>query len=231
MEDQGSLVGRGEQAVRGLFRSGERPLDVSEQLASEQFLVEGGAVLGDERSFRSSALGMDGCGGHVFARAALAGDKHRHIGGSHFFDEKADLVGGSGVADELGRRLAPFGFGVAQESVLPLQPDPLVGVLDDHLHPVQGERFGQVVVGADPHGLHGRLDVSVAGDHDHGHVGQGLLEVDQQVHAAHVRELDVKDDDVERMVPYPGQGFRCGAGRGDLAAGSLELLFEEFADA
>ncbi len=61
--------------------------------------------------------------------------------------------------------------------VLFTQLPPLEGFLDQLLQFLQRKRLGQVVVGAQFHGLHGRLDGALARQHDEFAFRRGLLEL------------------------------------------------------
>lgn len=77
---------------------------------------------------------------------------------------------------------------VGARDVLPDEPE----------HVVHIERFAEVVVRAEPDGLAGRRQVSVAGEHDDGRVSVDLADEAQSLDPGHAGHLDVADDDIRR---------------------------------
>ena len=66
-----------------------------------------------------------------------------------------------------------------------------------------GNGLVRIVVRAQLHGLHGRLDRALAGEHDHFALGMRQLELLQSLHTRHARHYHVQHDDVK--LPQTGQ--------------------------
>src|SRR5262245_38407147 len=101
VEEQRAAVGQLEPPLAPGDGAAEGALLVAEQLALDQAGGQGGAVDLDERLALARAGGVDGAGDQLLARARLAGDQHRGVGGG----DAADLVEyrhqGGAAADDL----------------------------------------------------------------------------------------------------------------------------------
>ena len=84
-----------------------------------------------------------------------------------------------------------------EEHVLLPELPLLERVADLHLQLVDVERLGQVVVRAEAHRLDRGVGGRKRGDHDAEDVRVDPLRRAQDVHAAHVRHLDVGDQQIE----------------------------------
>ena len=229
VEKQGRVVGERQQPLAGLVGPGERALDVAEQLAPGQLLLQRGAVLDDHLIAGQRRALVDEAGDHILARARLAGDEHRDARRRHLVDEELDVAHRLGVADE--PHPLPFAAGgAAEHGVLPGERRPLVRLFHHQVETVEVERLADEVVGPELHGLHGDVHVAVAGDHDHLHVGDGFAGADEQAQVAHVRQPQVHDDHVEPMAAQLRQGLGAVRGHVDLAAGRGQLLLQQAAD-
>ena len=83
VQEKRAAVGLLELSDLVFVRAGEDALAVAEQLALDQLLRNGGAVHLDEGLFGAQALGVDGVGHQLLARAALAVDQDAAVGGGH----------------------------------------------------------------------------------------------------------------------------------------------------
>ena len=131
---------------------------------------------------RRPAQVVDGPGDQLLARAALPLDQDREVGVGDLADAGEDLADRGALADHL-RELARGGQPVAQPAVLLAQPVVLEGLADLEPQHLQVDRLGEVVVGAQPHRLHGRLDRPVGGDHQDQRLRPAVLDVPHQVEA------------------------------------------------
>ena len=97
---------------------------------------------------------------------------------------------------------------------------------------VRAERLGDVVVGAELEAADAVRFFGARGQHDDGHAGGGLVGAQRlaDIEAAHARQHDVEDDDVDRMVADVGE--RLVAGRRDVRrpAGLLQVVGDELRD-
>ena len=84
--------------------------------------------------------------------------------------------------------------------------------------------FGQVVVRAFPHAFQGGVQVGHRGEHDDGQIRKIRFQLRQQVHAAAVRQTDVKDDQGHGMALHGLLEFHGGAG----GNGRQSLVLEKF---
>src|SRR5271166_2490076 len=135
---------------------GEGAALVAEQLAFQQALGDGRAVEGPIRRPSPGSVLVDGAGDQLLAGAALTGDQHREVprgdpanGLVHFAHGRASADDGAG---EVGVR-GCFGY-----RGWPAHPPAHLQRLIDHPPELsQVERFEEVVVGALPHRLNGRV--------------------------------------------------------------------------
>src|SRR5579883_889609 len=242
VEEQGPAIGRLKQPGARAEGAGEGALLVAEQFAFDQGGNEGAAVDGDEGAAGERSAEVDGAGDQFLAGAAFAGNEHR---GASVFEARnhaqhvLDLGGGADDAVELGLGV----HAVAQELVFLDQADLFGHATQEQAQFLQRrEGFGDVVIGAELHGLHGGLDRAVAGhDRDLG-AREHLLDLLQELQARHLRHDQVGQDHVGRLFLEPGQsglaagGFQAykaqGLPHGDAqAADALLVVNNQQADA
>ena len=102
VEKNGAALGHLELALFLRHGSGEGALLVSEQLAFQQRLGEGGAVDGDEGLGRARAEAVQGAGHQFLAGAGFAEDEHRGVLRSHARDQPEHFVNGDALAGDAG---------------------------------------------------------------------------------------------------------------------------------
>ena len=83
VEHQGAAVGCSYPARASADGAGEGPLLMTEELALEERVGNGGAVDGGERPLRAVAVLVNDVGDDFLARAALAVNEHRRLRGGH----------------------------------------------------------------------------------------------------------------------------------------------------
>ncbi len=196
----------------------EGPLLVAEQLAVDERLGQGADARGDERPRPAGAGVVQGPGDQLLARAALPLDHHGDIGVGDLGDLAEQLGHRGARADDLGQRAAAGeGQAIAQPDVLLSQPVVLERVTNLNPQRAQVHRLGDVIVGAQPHRLHGGLDRPMRRDHDQHRRRPLVLDVADQVQP---RELpghpQVLEDQVRRPPAHGLQGLERVAGRGHL---------------
>ena len=166
-----------------------------EQRAFDEFPGNCREVDRDERPLAAVRFGMDAARQHLLAGAALAGDQHRRVEPRDLLHQAHHgLHRRTGAGDELlvlrlhlrGERLDA----VAQ--VLSL-----AGVAHERPQRVVVELLGDVVVGAELHGLDGRLDVGDRRNHDHFDLVALFAHLPQQLEAADARQPHVEQHEVD----------------------------------
>ena len=170
---------------------GEGPFLVTEQLALQQGLGQGGAVHGDEGLLGPRTPVMDGPRHQLLSRPRLARYKDRRVRGRH---RASQLQGGLHLAvpcDDLAE--GEHGLGGLAESGRLVRHPPLFQ--DTPYAEAQllgiGERLQQVVNRPHPHGLHGALDRSERRQDDHRGARIVALHLFQQLQAGdpgHLRD-------------------------------------------
>jgi hypothetical protein len=157
----------------------------------------------------------------LLARAALAEEQHGRVGRGDGLDDREDLAHGARLADDALEAAGGL-EGLLERAVAGQEPAPLDGAGGDQRHALRArERPGQVVVGAEAHGLHGGRDAAVGGHHDHRQVGPGPAHALEQLQAVHLGHVQVGEDAVDAggVGPERGQGLGAAARRPDLEAG------------
>jgi hypothetical protein len=110
-----------------------------------------------------------------------------------------------GLADDLLR------FGSSpNRGELGQQAPALDRLLRSQEHAVERERLLQEVVGAEAHCPDRRLDVRVAGDHDHGDVAEAFPRRLEHGEAVAIAQPDVQEGQVEGLFDEPLQPFLAG---------------------
>jgi len=175
------VIGHLKQARLALDRASEGAALVAEQLALQEILRDGAAVDCDEGVRGAWAARVDRPRHQLLAGACLALDQHRDVGGGHALDEVQDLLHLGSLRDDAADRLEAFDLHL-EGRVLAPQPGLLRRLLDEQLQLLHGRRFGEVVVGAELHGLDRRGHRGVPREHDDlGHeavIGDALEHVD-----------------------------------------------------
>ena len=145
--------------------SGERALLVTKEFALKQVLRNGRAIDGHERFFGPAAILKNGAGHQFLTGAAFTGDQRGGIRGGQLTDELKNLLHRSAAADHtqfvvLLLQLRPYG------NRLPRIPRRLQRIGHQLFEPRDIEGLEQVIVGAQLHGLDGRLRGAVGGHED-----------------------------------------------------------------
>jgi len=148
----------------------------------------------------------------LLAGAALAGDEDGGVGVGDAADHRRHLANRRARADDrrnrrrdIHRRAQATDFAVDREVIeRALQRD------DER---VELHRLGQIVVGARPH----RFDRGVVGTHARQHdgeqVGVAHAQLVAELDARQPRHLDVRDDDIDIVVPHPFEALGGGGDR------------------
>ena len=98
VEEQSAAVGTQKCARALANRTCERTPLVTEQLAFDELARDGAAIDGDEGS-GAAARAVQAFGGELFARAGLALDENREVGGGDSFEQREDLAHRSAGAE------------------------------------------------------------------------------------------------------------------------------------
>src|SRR3569832_15859 len=222
VQELGAAVSLLEQALAVAGGAGERALDMAEQLRVQQVLGQGAAVDGHEGAIAAVADAMEGARQDFLAGAGFPGDEHRQLPVPDAFHDLQDAgharTAGNDVAEPVAaQQLAP------QPGDFLAQRTAFQHLADAQSQLVRVDRLGQVVVGAQAHGLHRGFDGSVGGHHDaFSRVGD-ILEIRQQGQAVFRPDPHVGDDQVHDMAVQLGPGlFQIGGFQCDVA-----IAFEE----
>jgi len=214
-------VGLVEEPLLGLHGAGEGALDVAEELAFEERFREGGTVHGEKAPVDPGTGIMDEAGDEFLAGAALAEDQHIRIAVGDLPRQLDDFAEAGAAKDRLRRRLAIAQL-FFQRLVFLDQPFPFQAVLDEGEEFFLGKGLAQIIIGAELHRLHRRLDGAMPGHHHHRQFGPGLTHPAQGLDTVHLRHLHVEQKQVAapvRLFETADQEGRTGEGLDLIAPG------------
>ena len=125
--------------------------------------------------------------------------QHRRIARRHFDERAGDLLHHSTLADDALEPVALLQvFLQPQDGGAQLAALERVG--DEQLELVEIERLADVVVSAFLHRLDRRLDRTVCGHDDRLEIRVGALEAPDHLETGHAAELQVGDDQIDRLA-------------------------------
>ena len=153
----------GEESLLGFQSASEGAFFVAEEFAFNQRGNERAAIDGDEGTVGESAAEVNGAGDEFFTGAAFAGDEDGCAGVFETGGHAQNFLNFCGGADDA----MDGGFGIhalAEEFVFLDQANFFGHAPQKQTQFFErGKRFGDVVVRAEPHGLHRSFDGAVAG--------------------------------------------------------------------
>src|SRR5882672_5098760 len=121
VEEEGTAVRELEEAAAIVRRAGERALLVTEQLALEQVLRQGGAVLRDEEAIAPSGSIVERRGDELLSAPRLAFDEHRDAGVGDLADLRRELGECGALAYHFARTAAARAFAALQKAIFALE--------------------------------------------------------------------------------------------------------------
>ncbi len=201
-----TVARRHEESGVGLHRRREGTAHVAEKLALEQHLRNRAAVDRDEAAVMARAGGVNGAGDQVLPDAAFAGDQHvtRRAGRQRdLLAHGPDRVALPDEREAGGRRLRR----PPHEPVFPDRLPILEQALHALLENIDGERLLEVVAGASTKRDDRGFERRVRGHHDDRRARIQHPRSFEHVQAVETRHHDVRDDDVEVLLPDAGQGL------------------------
>ena len=159
---------------------------------------------------------MDGARDELLAGAALTEHQHGRIGRRHPIEDPEHVVHPRAARQESAEGLRAGRVG-AERHVLAEQLGLLRGLAHDHVELLDLGRLGQIVVGAELHGLDRSRDLLKAREHNHlGRLGNPR-EVAQHLQAFLLGHPHVEHDDVVRRLSNALE-------RGDTVLGTVHLV-------
>ena len=145
-------------------------------------------------SSRRAAVPVDGARHQLLARSAVAQEEHRRVGLRHRPDLLEHPLHGLRAAQDVVEAVPPLDFG-AKPAVLLAELLVLHRALDDQRELRKLERLGQVVVGAQTHGVDGALEAPERGHEDDPRPGLDALGLPQHGQAVHRLHDEVGEND------------------------------------
>jgi hypothetical protein len=156
---------------------------------------------------------VNGPGDLLLAGAGFALDQHRGRRMGHVVDQLEDGVHLRVFAEDVVERELALELG-AQTGHLVAQGALAHGPLNDQTQVVDVDRFGEEIVRTQADRLHRLLDSALAGGDDHRDRPVALLDVFNELHAAHAGQAQIGDDDAVMVLRHVAQGLL--AVRGDV---------------
>ena len=135
---------------------------------------------------------MEGAGRQFLARPALPADQDARRGIGHPGDLFVEIDHHRGRADELG---LPLILRLALDPVLLEFPD-LEHLLDHRPDRIRREGFADVIPGAQPQGLHRRLQRAEGRHQDHGKLRPFLVHLPEELQAVDIRHPDIGQEQI-----------------------------------
>jgi len=200
---------------------------MAEHLVAQQFLGKGPAVDGEQRPLVAAAALVDKAGHQLLAGPRFAGQHDIAVSGGHLPGRIQELFHLRVGADQLGAGLVVLQL-LAQLAVFLFQMLLFQGLLDHLADFIDLVGLGDVMVSAGLHGIDGRIDRGVAGDHDDLGYRAVFLRKFQDIHAVDLFHLQVGENQVEPLVLDQRQGLGAVLQGGDLIALILENVGEVF---
>ena len=201
---------------------------MAEQLGLEHLAWQGAAVNRHEGPLRADRALVDRPRHQLFAGSALAEHEHRRLRRRHALDHPQHLLHLGAAGDDAAVGPGPGGVG-AQGDVVAQELALLGRLAHQDLELLDLGRLGQVVVGAELHGLHRGGDLLKARHDDDLRVLGKLLQLAQDLDALLLGHLHVEHDDVVWILPQAGQGRLAVAHALGLQAAPPELADDELA--
>ena len=221
VEVEGASVRCGDFALRVRHRARERPLNVTEKLALQQFARQARATHRDERVTRTRATLVDLPREHALARAAFAQEQDRRFAGGGAMRQIEHLAHGCVLRRQppIDRARLEEGFQIfdaAFEAAVALD------ATEHQAHLLGRERLRQVIRRAELRGLHGARDRRIRRDDDHRHACVGAAQLGQHFEAVLLTQTQVEKRRVERSFLHLTQRTRTTLDRDDRVAVGLQ---------
>lgn len=172
---------------------------MTEELALQQGLRDGGAIQGDERAVRPGAVVVNDPGDQTFAGAAFTANEHRRMAGCNTGHQGKDLIHFPALGDQPFESVF-FLEGLPECFIFSGEVDLVFDPLKEDKQLVQVNGFGQVIVSSEFHGLHRLFYGSVGGDQDHPGLGREGFDFPEQSGPIHARHLVVGEDDFAAVL-------------------------------
>ena len=149
---------------------------------------------------------MQGAGHQLFAGSALAGNQDRGARVFEAGDEAQDVLNAGGIADDAVD--GSLGFGAFAEIEIFFDEADLVGhaAQEEAQFVERSKGLGNVIVGAEFHGLDGGFDRSVAGHDGDFDAGVSALDLLQKFESGHARHDHVGEHHVDGLFLEQGEG-------------------------
>ena len=197
VQEERPPVGELHEPLLGGFRVGEGAFLVTEQLTLEERLRDRRAVDFHEGKVPPRALVVQAARHELLTGPAVAQNQDRlRLAPRDLADQVAETTGGFGVADDLVDSVLLL-LEPVQPPDLAFRPDLVEGASDGKLELFDVlEGLLEVIGRADLDGLHCALDLAEARDDDHSDLGVAGPQRPEDVHAVHVREAEVEEDEV-----------------------------------
>src|SRR5262249_41550479 len=207
--EQQRAVLRNLEASRPAFaRASERSLLMPEKLAFDQRLWQRGAVDRDKRAIVPRAQTMNRARDHLFAGAALAGDKDAGFARRGLPQQREDLLHARRASDHLAENTLVAQVAL-EDTVFGTQSRDAGGAADEQLELRHLEAaFFEKPVGVElVHHLDGGLDIAECGEYDGGRHFARFAQLFDQPDAVKSRRVQVRDNHVSGEIVELGESF------------------------
>src|SRR5208337_801948 len=228
VEKNGSGIGRLQQARLGTKSAGESTFFVAEQFAFDEGGDERSAIDGNKGEVGHASVKVKGASHQFFAGSALAGNQDWGAGVFEAGDEAQDVLNAGGIADDAVD--GGLGFGAFAEIKILFHEADFVGhAAQEKAQFIERSKgLGNVIVGAELHGLDGGFDGAVAGHDGDLDAGVGALDLLEEFETGHARHDHIGEHHVHGLFLKQGEGRVPALG---FEAGEAERLADGDAEA
>ena len=219
-------VGQLETPIALVGRAGEGSLLMTEKLALDECLGNGGAVDLDERFVETLAVEENFVRDEFLAGAVLAGNHHRRVGAADPLDQILQAKNRRAFSDDL----AP-GDAVAVQKIGHLHRAlELGGFFHHQIDLGHGKRLRHIIEGPRTHALDHGFHAAIRRDHHHQRLGLAVGHSFYENPPITIGQFHIEENQIESVAGKSFLGFsdRAGCGHGESLA--TQAFFKGFAN-
>ena len=179
-------------------RAGKGPLHMAEDFTLHQLLGNSRTVERHKLLHLATTQAMNGLGTHLLAGTTLAGDEDGSPGGGSRFYGAVDLLHGQRRTDKPLEAFALELILITTDQHIELAK--LQRIAQCHLQTLGIHRFGDEVMSPQPHGIHHLVHRAMGGHHYGADPQLCLMDMAQDLHSAHIRQMQIQQQDIGQML-------------------------------
>src|SRR6266849_4304053 len=220
VEKDGALIGDFEETLFGSDGAGEGAFDVSEELRFEKVHGDRAGIHGHKGFVGASGGGVNRLGDELLARTALAANEDGGARRSHLGNEVQERLHLVALADDAGKTETLL-EGALELDVFVAKAARLHSLSDLRQKFVVGPRLGDVIHRAVFERGPRHFNRAVGGNEHDGKLRIAAVNLFQDVQTVAVRQADVQQQEIERMLFELGKAGFAGLRAGDAVTFAL----------